>query len=97
MGNARSRLAATNCTTSRDATWSTPGLPIKRGHFSKFYLACVDRVEPKPVLHLVAQALQRQRGNDVGQSLDEALVDPQIERRLHELLAIAHEHATLTH
>jgi hypothetical protein len=72
-------------------------LTIKRAHLLEILPACVNRVEPKPVLHLVAQALQRQGGNDVGQSLDEALVDPQIERRLHELLAIAHEHATLTH
>src|SRR5215475_15262989 len=41
--------------------------------------------------------LQRQLADEVRQPRNERLVDFQVERRLRELLAIAYEHAALTH
>src|SRR5215467_1580145 len=41
--------------------------------------------------------LQRQLADEVRQPRNERLVDLQVERRLRELLAVAHEYAALTH
>ena len=40
-----------------------------------------------------AMPLQRELADEIGQPRNEGLVDFQVERRLRELLAIAHEHA----
>jgi len=48
-------------------------------------------------LRLLRQTLQGQCADEIGQPVDERLVEFQIKRRLAKLFSIAHEHATLAH